>query len=262
MYSNENIIKRSGLEHDVVVVNQTNIKHEERRELANNCLMINTPQRGLSKSRNMAIKSSNADICVLSDDDETFNTGIQEKIEKEYINHPKADVLIFNVKNRESKNGGGYHKLKFHELLRVSSQEISFRRNSIVKNSIFFDEYMGSGTGNGAGEENKFLIECFKKGLKIYYSPLEISSVIPRELSDSKWFHGFTPEFFFQRGYSTRYILGLPASVLYAIYYVLSHGKMFKNQISKKNALKYTFKGIRNNKIARMKRSQNSNDNK
>lgn len=249
MHSDIGILKKSGLDHDVVIVNQTDVKNEKRKELPRNCLWIDTPERGLSKSRNMAITNATADICVLSDDDEYFYPGIQEKIAREYAKHPEADLLIFKVKNRHSKNGGRYHKLKLYELLRVSSHEISFRRKSILDKHIMFDENMGSGTGNGSGEENKFLLECHKKRLKIYYVPLEISSVAPQGLSESQWFYGFTPEFFFQRGYSTRYMLGLPLSILYAFYYVYSHKKEYGKDITEKDALKYTLMGIRNDKI-------------
>lgn len=249
MHSDTNIINKTGLNHDVVVINQTDVKEEVREKLSNNCLFISTPERGLSKSRNMAIANANAEICVLSDDDETFYPETQKEIERAYYKHPEADLLIFKVKNRNSKNSGEYHKLKFYELFRVSSHEISFRRQSVTSKKIKFDENMGSGTGNGGGEENKFLLECYKKHLNIYYYPLEISSVVPRGLSDSQWFHGFTPEYFFQRGYSTRYMLGLPLSVFYAIYYAYSHKNEFCNEITPQEALKYMLIGIKNDKI-------------
>ena len=48
---------------------------------------------------------------------------------------------------------------------------------NIIKSKLHFDVLLGSGTGNGAGEENKFLIDAYNAGLSIFYYPLEISSL-------------------------------------------------------------------------------------
>lgn len=247
------IIKKSNLDHDVVVINQTDIEEEQTINFQNNCLWINTPTRGLSKSRNLAISRSYADICVVADDDEVFIDNIQRKIGKVYQQFLQADVVIFKMTNRECKIKGGFHRLGFFDLLRVSSWQISFRKNSIINKKLHFDELMGSGTGNGGGEEIKFLIDCYKKNLKIYFAPIEIASVAEIGKSESQWFNGYNKEFFFQRGYSTRYMLGLPMSMVYAVYYVFAHKKMISGSISTKDAINATFAGIRNNKIARMK---------
>lgn len=258
--NNTAIIKKSNLSHNVVVINQTDVINENVTEYSNNCFFVNSSTRGLSRSRNIAIEKSKADICVVSDDDEIFVDNAQYNIAKIYKQHSKADIIIFNVKNdnRNSKLKNKFHRLNYFELLRVNSWQITFRREKIVKNNLSFDEFMGSGTGNGAGEENKFLIDAYKKGLKIYYYPYQIAYVAEGK-SQSQWFKGFNKEFFFQRGYSTRYMLGFPLSILYAIYYAYSHENMYKDQITRRGALKYTFAGIRNNKIARMKKVANAN---
>ena len=51
-------------------------------------------------------------------------------------------------------------------MLRVCSCQITFKRASIIDNKLIFDVKLGAGTGNGAGEENKFLLDCYDKGLK------------------------------------------------------------------------------------------------
>lgn len=77
---------------------------------------------------------------------------------------------------------------------------------------------MGAGSGNGAEEEFRFLTQCRKAGLKIYHYPYELATVAQTQ---STWFKGFDREFFVNRGNTTRYIMGLPLSVLYAAYYAL-----------------------------------------
>ena len=136
------------------------------------------------------------------------------------------------------------------ELFHVSSVRITFKRKSILHKGILFDINMGSGTGNGGGEEIDFLLRCYKAGLKIYYMPLEIATM---KESGSQWFWGFNDDFFYQRGTSTRHMLGLPLSVLYAFYYVFTHKKMYIKDISMKRALEMTLKGIIDNKIGKLK---------
>ena len=115
------------------------------------------------------------------------------------------------------------------------------------------DELLGAGTGNGAEEELKFLTDCERAGLKIYYAPVEIASVAQAQ---STWFGGFTETFFENRGATTRYILGFPLAVLYAVYYVLTKRMLYKKDISPAGALKATFRGIMKNKITKQKRQK------
>jgi glycosyltransferase involved in cell wall biosynthesis len=235
MHNNNTIIQKSNLSHDVIVINQSDVNRENTTEYANRCLFVDSPSRGLSCSRNLAIQKSKADICIISDDDEVFTDNAQGKIANIYKRHPKADIIIFEVLNnkRKSRIKNEPHRMSYLEMLRVNSWQITFRRERIIDKDISFDQLMGSGTGNGAGEEVKFLLDAYKKGLRIYYFPYQMAEVAEGE-NQSKWFNSFDKNFFFQRGYSTRYMLGLPLSSLYALYYVLSHEEMFKDQISKK----------------------------
>lgn len=132
------------------------------------------------------------------------------------------------------------------ELFHVISGHITFKRESILRKGIMFDVNMGSGTGNGGGEEVDFLLRCYKKGLRILYYPLTIASL--RE-SESKWFSGYDEQFFYQRGTSTRHMLGLPLSILYAFYYAYSHKHEYEKSISTWKALYQMFNGIIENRI-------------
>jgi hypothetical protein len=105
---------------------------------------------------------------------------------------------------------------------------------------------LGAGTGNGAEEELKFLTDCEKAGLRIYYVPEEIASVAQTE---STWFAGFDERFFYNRGATTRYILGFALASAYAVYYVARKKSMYESQITPGKALRATFRGILENKI-------------
>ena len=107
---------------------------------------------------------------------------------------------------------------------------------------------LGAGTGNGAEEELKFLTDCEKAGLKIFYVPVEIATVAQEE---STWFAGFNEQFFENRGATTRYILGLPMASVYALYYVFKKKKQHHFDLSIVKALQAIFRGILENKISK-----------
>lgn len=241
------LIEKLNIKSDALLVNQC---FEEGEEIVilnqNQFRMIKTTDRGLSKSRNTAIKYAKGEICLFCDDDEIFQENYIHVIQDAYQTYPCADIIIFMISNQKKKLKRIAHKMNYLELLRVSSLQISFKRKKIQKSKILFDERMGAGTENGAEEEVKFLMDCYKAKLQIWYVPEEIAFV---QESESTWFNGFTDMFFENRGMTTRYILGLPLSVLYGIYYLVRKRKLYSSQISIKKAAIALLKGIYFNKL-------------
>ena len=215
--------------------------------------MICTTQRGLTKSRNMAIAESDADVCLLCDDDENFVYGYEEKILSAYERLPQADVVIFRMVNRDCPFGDVPRQLKFPHTMHVASWQISFRRDSLLRTGVRFDELLGAGTGNGAEEELKFLLDCQRAGLQIWYAPVAIASVAQAE---STWFDGFNEKFFYDRGATTRYILGAPLAAAYGLYYVARKRGMYGNTITPAKALGAIFRGMADNKITKQARKR------
>lgn len=245
----DRLVHDSGLTGDVVVINQCD--REDYREYlttAGKVRMFSVAERGLTKSRNLAIAKAQADICLICDDDERFVPDYEKRILDAYAQLPQADVLILKMVNRPPSFADKIMPLKFPKTMKVSSWQISFRREKLLSSGVRFDTLLGAGTGNGAEEELKFLLDCQRAGLKIYYAPVEIASVAQEE---STWFGGFTEIFFENRGATTRYILGLPLASVYAVYYVVRKKSMYGNSISPMQALKATFRGIRENKIGK-----------
>lgn len=241
---NYEIVKKSNISCDCLIINQC----DENNKIKNgNITWINSIDRGLSKSRNLAIAHSTSDICLISDNDEVFVNDVDKIIVKAYEDIPDADIIIFEISNRISKLRKSIYRPRRLELLRVSSLQITFKRNSIVNNDLKFDEKLGAGTGNGAGEENKFLLDAYDKGLKIYHCPVFIAEMI--DGNESTWFSGYDEEYFYKRGMSTRYILGLRLSVLYALYFILTKRDMYIHTISTRKAFYSIIKGICDNKL-------------
>lgn len=243
----DTLVHRSRLTGNIVMINQCDREDYAEYSASNGTVrMFSTTQRGLTRSRNMAIHKAQADICLLCDDDEVFVSGYEEAILKAYEENPQADVIIFKMVNRPSSFDDKVMRLRFPQTMKVSSWQISFRREPLLATGVHFDELLGAGSGNGAEEELKFLLDCERAGLVIYYVPVSIASVAQEE---STWFDGFTETFFENRGATTRYILGAGAASLYALYYIIRKRNMYRNFITPSSALKATFRGIRENKI-------------
>ncbi len=248
--SDDVLIRKSHITSDAVMINQCDKEAETTYATANGTVrMYSTVQRGLTKSRNLAISRARADICLLCDDDEIFVPDYESKILNAYRQLSDADIIIFKMVNRASSFPDRIMRLRFPKTMKVSSWQISFRLESLLRTGIRFDELLGAGTGNGAEEELKFLRDCEKAKLKIYYFPCEIASVAQAE---STWFSGFNETFFENRGATTRYILGFWLAFAYAIYYILRKRHLYKKQISTRKALCAIMRGIRENQITKL----------
>lgn len=207
-----------------------------------------TTERGLTKSRNFAIARSEADLCLLCDDDEVFEPNYEQTILSAYEELPQADVIVFKMKGRPPSFPDRVRRLRFPLTMKVSSWQISFRRESLRRSGVRFDELLGAGSGNGAEEELKFLCDCERAGLKIYYVPREIATVAQEA---STWFSGFNERFFYDRGATTRYILGYPRAYLYAVYYVLKKRPLYEKQLSCCLAWRAIRRGMREHRIGK-----------
>ncbi len=241
------LVRRAGLTGDVVVINQCDRDGFECYPTRDGfARMFFTRQRGLTRSRNLAMEKSMADICLLCDDDETFISDYPRRILDTYQSLPEADVLILKMENRPASFPDRILRLRFPLTMKVSSWQISFRRERVMAAGVRFDELLGAGTGNGAEEELKFLTDCQRAGLRIFYAPVAIASVAQ---TASTWFHGYDEDFFENRGATTRYILGAGIASVYAVYYIVCKRRLYCEAIRPSQALRATFRGIRENKI-------------
>ena len=263
------ISEETGIQTDALIINQlpqseilNEIKSDQKTSGVQsqphmNIRMLNTNTRGLSKSRNLAIQHAVGDVCLLCDDDEQLDSSYEKIILKAYEALPDADIICFRIANQPSRLKQKTQRLTKWTAMRIASWQITFRRESILKSGIRFDEDMGAGTGNGGGEEVKFLRDCIKAGLKAYYVPKSIGTVAQTE---STWFKGFDRDFFYKRGITNRYMLGLPLSILYAAYYTFVKKDLYKDYVTPWQSFKYTLDGIIANDIAKQKKRRMNND--
>lgn len=241
------IVEKSQLTGDVLIINQAETDGYVEVNHDNQCVrMITTKARGLSNSRNLAIHLSKGDICLLCDDDEVFETDYESTVLKHFERLSEADIIAFDVTNKKTRLKSDIQRVRWLKSLRLSSVQLAFRRNRVIEKAILFDPNMGAGSGNGCGEENKFLWDCLKKGLRIYYVPQTIASLSSGE---STWFSVYNETFFYQRGAATRYMMGAALAFLYGIYYLTAKHSAYKENISLICAASALFKGICDNPI-------------
>ncbi len=204
-------------------------------------VFIESSERGLSRSRNMAIKASNADICILCDNDVEYVPNYDRIIVKAFEKYTDADLIVFYIKRKEKPepNYKREKRMGYLSMLKIFSPEIAFRRNSIE--GLSFNPMFGAGATYQMGEENIFLYDCLKKGKKIYYVPVKIAEL--RE-EKSTWFRGFDKEFFIARGANYAMMSRTFYWVL-ILQYAVRKRRLYKDEISFVNAVKYMFEGSR-----------------
>ncbi len=195
----EKFIKESNIKEPSLIINQSEFGNINTNIGKNRIITIKS-EVGLSKSRNCAIKNSSGDICILADDDIKYVDNYQNIIEEAFERNKKADIIIFFVesknkerKNKRIKNG----KISFLNLMKVRSYEITFKRESVINSKVIFDTYYGAGTKITRGEEQIFLADCYRKGLKIISYDKYIGYV---ENKKSTWYKGMDLKYLFCQG--------------------------------------------------------------
>jgi len=198
---NADLYHRLGLKTDAVIANQTDhYGYEEYHLNGKTVKVISTNDRGVGKNRNTAFLHASADICLIGDDDLTYQPDYAEIIQQAFEELPNADMIVFNLTNSLSPDKRIITKISrvhLYNFLRYGAPRIAFRRTSLLKANIWFSLLYGGGTKYSSGEDNLFLREALAKGMKIYTYPRKIAET---KQETSSWFKGFNEKYFFDRG--------------------------------------------------------------
>lgn len=223
-----------------VVINQCEKESEQKvTDNGRTITYVETTERGLSKSRNMAIDRSKADVCIFCDNDVEYAENYERLILEEYEKHPQYDMILFHVESDINPVPcyGSPRKISYLTSGKIISYEISFKRDSI--RNIRLNERIGAGTKYRMGEENAFLYECLRQGLKLYYVPKQIAKL---RYEPSTWKSGFNESFFISRGASFQAMTSRYSLLLIAQYAVRKY-RFYRNDISFFRAFYYLLKG-------------------
>lgn len=238
-------IKTMNVFKNYVIINQlTNKDIVPINQKSSNKSIISLNDKGLSQSRNLAIKNCNAEIGIISDDDMFYVDNYEEIIINAYKKHPTADIIAFVVEHEDKlrekkilKEG----RVNIFSTLKISSVQLTFKIESIKKKNIKFDENFGSGNKYYMGEENIFLIDCIKKRLNICYVPIKIGTL--RVVNDSKWFEGYNEKYFKVKG-AVFYRMSKFLYIMFILQFAIRKRKLYINNISLLSCIKYMFTGV------------------
>ena len=158
---------------NILVINQT-IQGSELKSKFANLRVINSYEKGLSKSRNLATDNAIGDICLISDDDIVYVKGFQEVIKTAFEKYKNASLIKFKIETFKGNVYKTYPKKSqwlntYSDINPISSIEIAFIRYDITSNKIRFNELFGLGSTFKSGEESLFLYDILKSDLKIFF---------------------------------------------------------------------------------------------
>lgn len=168
------------LKTDAVVVNQNCPEGKQAITLSNGARVrvVSTTEKGLSRSRNKLIENATGDICIIGDDDVEYLDGYLDIIEGAYKKHPDADIIVFRFTHEKGKETRERYTddvaVTMQNVSKFASVEITFKLESIKKAGISFNNNIGLGTAFPSGEENAFLADALRAGLKAYHVPQTI----------------------------------------------------------------------------------------
>jgi hypothetical protein len=124
---------------------------------------------GAARNRNNCLKNMIGDICLLGDDDIIYSKNLRDTILNEYSMRPESDAITFQAKGLERWKKRFTHNKR--SVGQVAAWMITFKKDFVRKNQIFFDERFGPAAKYSQGEENIFLADIRKKGGVVNASP-------------------------------------------------------------------------------------------
>lgn len=195
------LLERMNVQCDALVGNQTKFNRiDEKKWKDYNIKVLNFSEKGVGLNRNNTLMRADADICIFADDDMRYCDGYKTMVENYFIKYPKADVLIFNLLEKDVKRPviKKVHRVHFWNFLRYGTARVAVRNQSIQREGIYFNQTFGGGTGHCHGEDNLFLADCLKKRLVIYAIPEYIAQL--EENRESTWDNGDTFKYLSDQG--------------------------------------------------------------
>lgn len=154
----------------ILVINQG---HPFSTPLPPKFSIINDNNKGLSRSRNLAIRHCQTRYMLLCDNDVRLLPGFEQHILTAIKKHPDSAAITFKVRTPSGADFKNYRMDSFsHNKLtacKTCSIEIVVDREQI--DSVRFDEQFGLGAIYPVGEENIFLTDLLSHRKSVTYYP-------------------------------------------------------------------------------------------
>lgn len=176
------LLDKMNIQSKVIVGNQCDVNSVENFMFNGyEATYLNFNERGVGLNRNNSLMRATGDICLFADDDMKYVNGYANLIEKAFMDNPKADVIVFNIKGREFIKKR--IRISYFNYLRYGTARIAVRMRSVKEKGIYFNQCFGGGTEHCHGEDNLFLTACLKNGLHIYGEPILMAELLNERAS-------------------------------------------------------------------------------
>ncbi len=158
---------------NLLIINQTT-KDRILSSQSDRIRVFNSFDRGLSKSRNLALQHTNADIAIIADDDIEYQSNTFRIIDKAYQMFPDAALISFQYLRENGQVGKIYQKESCYQNAKLhkqslSSIEISCRPKLLRQYAVTFNTCFGLGARFACGEEQVLRDDIIRHGLKVAY---------------------------------------------------------------------------------------------
>lgn len=159
----------------ILIINQTQIGKKLESEYAN-IRVVNSFEKGLTTSRNLALENAAGKILVIADDDVVYQQGFVAKIINAYNQFPDAATINFCAVKSDGSLIKNYPKhsktnLNAFDIFNTSSIEMTLNKSILDKTRINFDKNFGLGGIFEMGEEAIFLFDLKSKKQQLVFEP-------------------------------------------------------------------------------------------
>lgn len=219
----KSLIKDMNIQSPVVIASQGNEWRVETDTVDNvSYRVFRTATRGVGINRNIALTMAREEFLLFADDDVVYSDGYEEEIIQAFDKKPSCDVLILRMKftkNNQVYDEDCFQTKRIHMLngLSYGTYQIAVRRKAIERTNIHFTHLFGGGCRFSCGEDSLFLIDCFRKGLKVYTYNYLLGT---NRKDSSSWYTGMNEKYYFDKGVFLS--LAFPkAKYLLLVYYAI-----------------------------------------
>lgn len=151
--------KVSCWDYHILIINQTNNAHQLLSSHSN-IRVINTHERGLPLSRNMAIKNAHGKICLIADDDVRYVENLLDIVISAFNKANDATIITFQMLDRHGDLYQKYRKIRVHNrktLNTINGVVIAFNLSKLLESEISYDPLFGLGATFESANEYVFM---------------------------------------------------------------------------------------------------------
>ena len=165
----------------IIVVNQTMPGRVIAPPSNPSVQIINSFEKGLSASRNLALLNTDRKLCLLADDDIVYQADFIDTVLAAFNQNPDAALITFRTLDEKGALFKKYpatrkSKLSAVDRLSIMSVEMALNNAMLKEAGLKFDNRFGLGTNFPLGEEAVLANQLHSKGMKMVMEPQAINS--------------------------------------------------------------------------------------